>query len=70
MSRGRYAYRVRFRREGWAHEQQRTYFTEDAARRLVGKLMGPERPDLAPIVSLRVDRRPVGAWGDLVVVVG
>ena len=55
-----YVYIVRFQRRGWKEAQARHYFTRHAARTKVKKLLGGERPDLAPLTLLTVERRRMG----------
>lgn len=58
----RFEWAVRYRRRDWVSRQVRVFQSESPARRLVRKLCREGRPDLAPIVELVVERRPVGAW--------
>jgi hypothetical protein len=61
-----YEYKVEWCRENWAKHHhgtnRRTFGTEQAARRFLAKLTGPDRPELAPLSVLRLARRRVGAW--------
>jgi hypothetical protein len=61
-----YEYLVEWCRENWAKHHhgvnRRVFGTEQAARRFLAKLTGPDRPDLAPLSVLRLARRRVGAW--------
>ena len=61
-TRPRYEYRVRWRRSNRQYAAVRFYQSEPHARRYVAKLTRTGRPDLAPIVELTIERRPVGAW--------
>ena len=62
MSRHTYQYTVRYRRAGWKSGQVRRFQSLPPARRLVRKLMeqGWGYGHLAPIVELRIERRPLG----------
>lgn len=55
-------YRVTHQRAGWSRAQARTFGTEEAARRHVAKLLAAGRPELAPLVHVGIDVRPVGRW--------
>ena len=60
-------YRVTWTRKGWARDgkhgaNRRVFDTLGAAQRFLGRLTGPDRPELAPFSMLQLERRPVGAW--------
>lgn len=58
-----FVYLVRYQREGWPWRQQRVFFVESAAYRLVEKLQSPGRwqgQRLRPLVFLSLVRRPLG----------
>lgn len=57
-----FLFRITYRREWWSQPSHRTFLSEAAARRFVDKIMSDGRPDLAPLVELRIDRAPVGRW--------
>jgi len=64
MSAQKYEYRVRSRRIGQqeqARVYQRGYFAHRRADRLTG-FDDDDRPDLAPLEYVRVERREVGPW--------
>ena len=61
----RYEWRVVYRRRRWHKTQSRRYDDEYWARRFLAKLLGGGRPDLAPFVKLRFERRVVGEWQDV-----
>ena len=57
------SWRIAWQRKGWVHPKHRHTETEAAARRFIDqKLLGPDRPDLAPICLLELHRRPVGRF--------
>jgi hypothetical protein len=58
-------YVVRYRRRWWGAAQFRLYQSESAARQFVAKLQGGGRPDLEPLVELRIEKRTVGQWTPL-----
>jgi hypothetical protein len=58
----RYEWRITYRRRFWRDTQHRRYEDEWWARRFLGKLLGRDRPDLEPLVRLRLERRRVGEW--------
>lgn len=60
----KYDYRVIFQRDGWIQPQVKIVHTEGALTRLVTKLRGNDRWDLAPLTRLDIYRRPVGDWED------
>ena len=59
---GRLEWCVRWRRTTWQSRQSRVFQHRAAALRLVRKLQGHDRPDLAPLVEIVVESRPVGPW--------
>ena len=59
---GRLEWCVRWRRTNWQYRQSRVLQHRSAAERLVRKLQGHGRPDLAPLVEIIVESRPVGQW--------
>lgn len=56
MAFSRYLFAVRWQREGWVQETQRLFLRRDAALRFADLLVDG-RPDLMPVVSVRVLRR-------------
>ena len=57
MRESRHLFTVKYRRRGWGQTAQRVYLREEAAHRLVDKLLdGGGRP----VVELRIERRPLG----------
>jgi len=59
---GRLEWCVRWRRANWRYRQMRTFQHRSAAERLVRKLQGHGRRDLAPLVEIVLESRPVGQW--------
>lgn len=59
-TRSQHLYLVRYRREGQPTNQVRHYLQERAARRLIERLNGDGRPDLAPLAELILETRPLG----------
>lgn len=64
----RFEYRVRYRRMFWVNTQARLYQRAWPARLLMVKLCRYDF-ELAPIVELTLQRRKVGPWVDVEVVV-
>jgi hypothetical protein len=63
-------YRVIYKRRGWTKPHSRIFHDRGrGAERLVEKLTQDDQRGRAPVVSLRIDRRPCGEWEtvDLVV---
>jgi hypothetical protein len=61
-SSSRVEYVVRYRRRWWNKAQHRLFQSELHAHRFATKLLSGGRPDLEPVVELRVENRTVGRW--------
>jgi hypothetical protein len=60
-------YRVMYRRVAWGRftsDQSRIFQSDFAAERFIEKLRGRGRPDLSPVIKIRIHRREVGRWVD------
>jgi hypothetical protein len=55
-------YVVRWRRRLWQKSQSRLFQSGPRARRFADKLGSGGRPDLEPLVELRIEKRSVGPW--------
>lgn len=60
-------WRVSWRREGWLEttSKSRIFARHHAARRFYDRLLDEDRPDLAPVTSVKVEGREVGEWRPL-----
>jgi hypothetical protein len=58
----RVEYVVRYRRRWWRKAQFRPFQSEPHTGRFAAKLQSGGRPDLAPLVELRIEQRTVGSW--------
>lgn len=58
----RYEYRISYWRPGWSGRQTRFRQSENAARRLAGRILYADDTQAGPIVFVSVERREVGEW--------
>ena len=60
MRHHKYQYAVRYRRRDWQWAQVRYYRIASAAHRYAATLLKGGRPDLSPLVELRIERQELG----------
>lgn len=58
----RYLWAVRYQRAGWKYRQVRFYRSEKAARACYLRVtrLGYERPELAPLINITLERQYLG----------